>query len=876
MRWRQDRAFYDDIGYMNTIVDDLVRDRRERNNEGAGAKSDLLNSMLAATDRKTGERLDDINIRYQIITFLIAGHETTSGLLSFAINALVNHPGAFERATQEVDRVLGPDPAIVPSYVQVNQLRYITQVLKESLRLWPTAPGFSLRPVEDTVIGGKYLIRKIDHVLILLPALHRDRSVWGADAEKFDPDNFTPEAERKRPPNAYKPFGNGQRSCIGRQFAMHEAALVLGMVLHRFRLIDHEGYKLKIKETLTLKPNGFRIKVRRRTDHLPSPAAAQAPAAPEMRNGATAHPSISHHGTPLLVLYGSNLGIAEEIAGRIARDGESYGFAVSLAPLDDYAAKLPVEGAVVVVTASYNGTPPDNAAKFCQWIGTANGAAPALKGVNYTVFGCGNRDWSATFQAIPRLIDTQLEAHGADRIHVRGEGDARDDFDGQFQSWYQPLWRALAAVFHLDLKPASALARTPLYTVELIAGTDAQNSPATALGARPMRLLANRELHTKDGPFPSKRSTRHLEFALPEGLGYRAGDHLGVVPINRDEMVRRVARRFGFEGDTLVRLRPTGNRKTSLPVDQPVSVFTLLGEYLELQQAATRSQIETLITYTQCPPEKARFSALMDDLTYRREVLAKRLSVIDLLEQAPACTLPFGVFLEMMPPMAPRYYSISSSPLADPSRLSLTVAVVADEARSGRGRYHGVCSSYLAALDDGATVRAFVKDNGSGFRPPADPSVPLIMIGPGTGIAPFRGFLQERAALKAHGRTVGPSILFFGCRRPDQDHIYAEELRRFAEQGVTDLACAFSRLKPDHKFYVQDSLREHQDEVWKLIEAGGIIYICGDASAMAPAQRQAFAQIYMAKTGASVEAAESWLQQMTASHRYLVDVWSAT
>jgi cytochrome P450/NADPH-cytochrome P450 reductase len=286
LRWRQDRAFRNDIGHMNTLVDNLVHDRRTRNDDGevvAKAKSDLLNSMLAGTDRETGERLSDLNIRYQIITFLIAGHETTSGLLSFAINALVNNPDVLERATAEVDRVLGPDPSILPSYAQVSQLRYIGQILHETLRLWPTAPGFPLRARRDTVVGGKYLIRKQDFIMILLPMLHRDRSVWGDDAEKFNPDNFSPEAERKRPANAYKPFGNGQRACIGRFFAMHEATLVLGMVLHRFELIDHTRYKLKIKEALTLKPDGFRIKVRPRTIRTEAfPAAEprrQAPAA---------------------------------------------------------------------------------------------------------------------------------------------------------------------------------------------------------------------------------------------------------------------------------------------------------------------------------------------------------------------------------------------------------------------------------------------------------------------------------------------------------------------------------------------------------------------------------------------------------------------
>ena len=181
IRRGQDQTFAADIAFMNQTVDRIVQDRRENKDrkDGAKANSDLLNSMLEGVDRKTGERLDDLNIRYQIITFLIAGHETTSGLLSFAVNALVNHPEVLERAYAEVDRVLGPDPSILPTSAQVNQLNYITQILKETLRLWPTAPAFSVHPYEDTVIGGKHRFGKSDHVLILLAGLHRDRTIWG-------------------------------------------------------------------------------------------------------------------------------------------------------------------------------------------------------------------------------------------------------------------------------------------------------------------------------------------------------------------------------------------------------------------------------------------------------------------------------------------------------------------------------------------------------------------------------------------------------------------------------------------------------------------------------------------------------------------------
>lgn len=570
------------------------------------------------------------------------------------------------------------------------------------------------------------------------------------------------------------------------------------------------------------------------------------------------------------------MGTAEELARRMAQDAEANGFAVKVAPLDDYAERLPKEGLLAIVTSSYNGLPPDNAVKFCEWLRSEDLAEDALSGVTYTVFGCGNRDWAATFQAVPRFIDEQLAAHGAKRLYPHGEGDARDDFDGQFKRWYQPLRRAVADAVGIQIEAETS---KPLYKLELVPGK--QMSPfVDSFGSKPMAVRANRELHNKTSDTPSDRSTRHIELELPEGVAYRAGDHLGVIPHNSDSLVRRVAARFGFGQDVFIRLKPTTTRKTFLPVNQTISVDRLLADYVELQDVATRSQIETLAQYTECPPEKIKLLALTgeDDASvarYKEDVLARRTSLIDLLEEFPACALPFEIYLEMLPALRPRYYSISSSPLADPYGCSITVAVVEGPARSGHGTFQGVCTNYLARQQVGDVIQAFVKDTKSAFRLPEDPTTPIILVGPGTGLAPFRGFLQERAALKAEGREIGASLLFFGCRHPQQDFLYETELRQFEAQGVTQLSASFSRVEGKKKCYVQDEIYARRDEVWEMIDAGAMIYVCGDAGRMAPDVRRTFAAIYAEKTGASAAEAESWLNELTAQNRYLVDVWAA-
>jgi cytochrome P450/NADPH-cytochrome P450 reductase len=878
---KQDRArqLRADIHYMNGLVDRIIHERREGGDE-ITSRPDLLSSMLSGVDRKSGERLEDLNIRYQVITFLIAGHETTSGLLSFAIYFLLQNPEVLARAHEEVDRVLGPDPSVAPTYAQVNQLAYIGQVLKESLRLWPTAPVFALSPLKDTTIGGRYRMKKPYQIVVLSPMLHRDPSVWGDRAEVFDPDRFTREAEAQRPANAYKPFGNGQRACIGRQFALQEATLVLGMILQRFKLVDHTRYRLRLKETLTVKPDGFGIKVRRRADRdrVGREAGRATPRVIHAAPGPTSAPVAlagSRHGAKLLVLYGSNLGTAEEIARRVAEGGEAGGFDVTTAPLDAYAGRLPTEGAVVIASASYNGTPPDNALRFCAWLRSADPDALSLAGVRYTVFGCGNRDWAATFQAIPRLIDERLATLGAERVYPRGEGDAREDFDGQFQTWHGRLLGTLAQALGVDVTRAADVDEAHL-TVEAV-GKGVEASPfVESLGARRLRVAVNRELHTKVGADPSRRSTRHLELDLPDGVTYRAGDHLGVLPRNGDGAIARVAARFGLDPGSSVRLGLAGGRKTFLPVDRPVQVSRLLGDYVELQDPATRRQLQILAGHTECPWTRPRLLALAEDeARYREEVLGRRKALIDVLEEFPACQVPFGRYLEMLPPLRPRYYSISSSPRQEARRCSITVAVVEGPARSGRGTFHGVCSGHLLHRAENDLVHAFVKDTKSAFRLPEDPAIPIVMVGPGTGFAPFRGFLQERAVLRTQGRTVGPALLFFGCRHPKQDFIYEDELRAFVKEGVARVFACFSRVAGEPRTYVQDQIRQQRALVWQLIQEGAVVYVCGDASRMAPDVRRAFAAIYREEAGVDDRAAEAWLDALTADGRYLVDVWAA-
>ena len=855
-----------DADYMNNLVDEIIRERR---NQGGDGPEDLLDFMLSGRDARTGERLSDENIRYQINTFLIAGHETTSGLLSFTIYYLLKNRDVLQRAYAEVDAVLGRNIDEPPSLKQIGQLPYVRAILLEALRLWPTAPAFGLAPFKDEVLGGKYAIPKDTFTTVLIPSLHRDPSVWGEDPETFNPDNFSAEAEAARDPAAYKPFGNGQRACIGRQFAIQESILVLAMILQRFELFDHSNYELSIKETLSIKPDEFTIKARLRDDveRLGSGSTGAEGASEEDQTA-----RVAKHGTPLTVLFGSNLGSSESFARELAQRAEFKGFDVTMAPLDAFAERLPTKGAVAIACASYNGMPPDNAAKFVDWLEATDNR---LDDVSYFMLGCGNSDWAATFQEVPRKIDAKLEALGAERIVASEELDARADVDTQFHTWLDALIPELGERFGLALAPDDGAISEPLYSVELTESITA-NTVADRVGTRDVTLLSSREL--KDVNKDDGRSTRHIEVELPEGMEYEPGDHLCVVPVNDTVVVERLLNRFGLNRDSYVRIESRSEMRGPFPSGSTFSVLNLAKTAGELQAVATRKDIATLARFVECPNSKSQLEALAAPAAedgadlYTSQVLEKRKSVLDILEDFPACDLPLAVFLELIPFLSPRYYSISSSPAADPKQCSITVGVVKGPALSGKGEFKGTCSNYLTELAPGEQFQALVRKPTADFRLPDDPSKPIIMVGPGTGIAPFRGFLQQRDHLREQGAELGEALLFFGCRNPDVDYLYRDELMDFHERGIATVHTAFSRHGTD-KTYVQGLIADQADTVWAMIESGARIYVCGDGARMEPDVRRALMKVCREKRGWNSDQTEEWIDRLMDDERYLLDVW---
>ncbi|MDQ1095233.1 MULTISPECIES: bifunctional cytochrome P450/NADPH--P450 reductase [Chryseobacterium] len=853
------RNYEREIGLMNTVAADIIKDRRKLPPEQW--PDDLLSLMLRGKDPLSREGLDDSNITYQMLTFLIAGHETTSGMLSFALCLLLKNPDKLSKAQEEVDRVLGHEK---PRFEHLNKLVYIDQVLKESLRLWPTAPLFGLYPYEDTVIGGQYEIKKNEAILVLLPSLHRSSKTWKGDVNAFEPERFDSENMNTVPPNAYKPFGNGQRACIGRPFAMQEATIVLAMMLQRFNIYEHDpGYQLKIKESLTLKPDGFFIKVAKR-ERGNRDSDAISVHSEETVKESKAIASVNKHHTPLLVLFGSNSGTSQDFAYRITKDGTTYGYDTKMASLDSFSGNLPATGAVIIVTASYEGLPPDNARKFVNWLRSAQDKN--LQDVRYAVFGCGNTDWTKTYQAVPTYIDHRLTELGAKRLMQRGEGDAKHDLFGSFDQWYELLWAELAHHFSVEV---NTIKRPGSYAIDIVNDISAHilNEPDMRVGT----VIINEEL--TDRAQPGIRSKRHLQIELPQGMSYRTGDYLSVLPLNPRAKVLELLKRFHLEYDSEMIIN-TDDASVPLPKGYPVKAGDLLSQYVELNQIATQKQIHLLGEYTLCPPEKMRLLQYAEDKQYNEEVLSKRLNLLDLLKLNPACELPFEVFLEMLPAMKPRRYSISSSPLWNKEHCTLTVAVTDAIAFSGLGRYQGTASTYLAGLAAGSKIIVQVKPSPETFHLPQDINRPVIMIGAGSGIAPFRGFIQERAIQKSSGETVGEMLLFFGCRAENADYLYHQQLQEWEKEKVVSVYPSFS-AGPDHDMvYVQHSVWKHRDEIKRLLDNGAIIYLCGDGSYMAPAVRETLIKIYQEIIRTDFETSwHRWEEEVEKKHRFVTDIF---
>ena len=557
--------------------------------------------------------------------------------------------------------------------------------------------------------------------------------------------------------------------------------------------------------------------------YLAGLAAAEAPAAAA---DAAAGPALT-------ILYGSQTGNGERVARELAAAAEARGAAATLQSLADYRpARLKQETRVTLVVSTHgDGDPPDDAELFREFL--LADTAPKLDRLQFAVLALGDSSY-VNFCQTGRELDARLAELGAVRLLPLAECDL--DFENEATRWRDAVIDALPA--------APAPQRPHLRAVESPA------EPTVWTRERPFaaEVLVNQKI-TGSG---SDKDVRHIELSLEgSGIRYEPGDALAIVAENPPRLVRELLAAFGWQADAAVAVdgesRPLG---TVLARDREITA-TSAGFLRRWASLSASRELDATLTAGGAPLAG----------------LLRTHQVIDVVRQYPATgDVDPADFIASLRRLAPRSYSIASSIEANPDEVHITVAAVRYEAF---GSLHdGAASTFLAdRVAAGDRVPVFVERN-SRFRLPAD-DTPIIMIGPGTGVAPFRAFVEERAERNAGGDTW----LIFGERRRRSDFLYQLEWQRHLKAGnLTRLDVAFSRDQA-HKVYVQDRLREQAGRVWRWLERGASIYVCGDAERMAGDVHAALVEIIGQQAGIDAQAAEQRLRELRRAGRYQRDVY---
>ena len=544
----------------------------------------------------------------------------------------------------------------------------------------------------------------------------------------------------------------------------------------------------------------------------------------------------SSYAKSLTILYGSQTGNAKSVAQEFKAKLDALNIPATIVSMADYKQKqLKTESYVVIIVSTHGiGEAPDDAVALHSFL--AGKKAPKLNDLNFAVLGLGDTSYEFFCQTA-KDFDKRLQDLGATRITDRVDCDV--DYDADVAAWFDTITHQVkdelsakssqSVIPSLNAHPSAAVASQ--YTKKL---------PYTAT------LLESQKITGRD----SVKDIRHIEISLENsGIQYRPGDALGVWFKNDINLVDELTALLGLQGDTSVNWSGDDYNFNDALINK-----------LELTQS-----YPTFVTKYAKYANNIELNALLDDKSVLREYLSQR-QIIDVVRQYPA-KLNAQQFVDTLRMITPRLYSIASSQAEVEDEVHLTVALVEYDAHGYA--HQGGASSFLSTrLDEGGEVNVFVEKNDN-FRLPDDGNTPVIMIGPGTGIAPFRAFMQQREAEEASGENW----LFFGNPNYTQDFLYQTEWQRFVKDGVLNkVSLAFSRDQ-EQKIYVQHRMLEQGAEIYQWLEQGAHIYVCGDANHMAKDVQDALVQIVIAHGAKSDEQAEQYISDLRRAKRYQKDVY---
>ncbi|CAZ81042.1 unnamed protein product [Tuber melanosporum] len=597
----------------------------------------------------------------------------------------------------------------------------------------------------------------------------------------------------------------------------------------------------------------------------------------------------------MVIFYGSQTGTAEDYASRLAKEGSArFGLKTMIANLEEFDYEnldtLPEDKVAVFVMATYGeGEPTDNAVDFYEFIMGDDvnfTEGDRLGNLKFIGFGLGNNTYEH-FNAVIRRLTATLLKLGAKQIGNIGEGDdGTGTMEEDFLAWKEPMWKALQEEMDLEereavYEPVFSIAERTELSVEddtVYLGEPNKNhleggskGPYGANNPFIAPIKSSREIFTvKD------RNCLHMEIDLTgTNLSYTTGDHIAVWPTNAGKEVDGFLKVLGLEEKKDGVIDVTGIDSTAkVPFPTPTTYDAIARYHLEICAPVSRQFLASLAAFAPTPTAKDELTRLGGDKDYFQETISSRyLNIAQVLElNAPGeiwSNVPFSLMVEGLNRIQPRYYSISSSSLVQPKLVSITCH------GDPEPDPHGLSYAITGPRNKYDGIHVPVHTRASNFRLPSDPSKPVIMIGPGTGVAPFRAFVQERAALAEKGERIGKTLLFFGCRKASEDFLYQEEWKEYASKlgDSFSLITAFSRDGPE-KVYVQHRLKERAKEVNELLAQGSYFYVCGDAAHMAREVNTSLGSIIAQERGLTETQGEEIVKRLRSSNLYQEDVWS--
>jgi cytochrome P450/NADPH-cytochrome P450 reductase len=874
-----------------------------------GEQTDLLSRLVTVPDPETKVHLAPEEIRDQLLMHLSNGFNGPSITAAWIAHVVASYADVEENLLAEIDAVTGGDPDYELQYTDLMAMPYMTQVIKETLRIYPPMPITIRRSKKDGMLG-KYRIRKDDIIFVGALAAHRDPRYWGPDADVFDPDQFAMEKVVERPRHAFIPFSVGPRQCMAQEVTFMMLRVGLFEIFNRYRL--RSAGPVKKNTAATTKPVAVPVvrvpregKDERQAALAARKAAAKASAAVSAGTDAVggrawdrpseipATSAFQH----LVVAYGSNFGSSKELAERFAERSRVFGYTSEVVPLNDLVT-MPAKTQpwlLTVMTATYTANAPSNALAFKAWLEATDPGAETWKNCRYHVWGLGNSQWNA-FLAFPRYVDTKLAELGASRIDGLGFGDVGSPiWEDAHTAWNDRTWpqliemsgaapsEAAAARFAAEKAAEEALTAADSDTAmalsldgEIVAPTLLTN--AVGIATHSVRALVCRELQAPESP----TKTRHLEVSLPPDFEYTAGDHLGVCPQNDEETLEKLSVKLGAALDGVFSV-PKSMKVRAVPKGTPLQVRNVLTCLVDLTSMPSVQLLDLLLDKVEEPDQRAKLQEIKDvlmtpdgpDSPLRAAVRAGGYDILQLLEEFDSCAINIFEFLQVAQPLRPRYYSTSSSPRIHgngTAHVSIGRNVSPVPGMPDR-QFRGMSSHYVHTLREGDRMNIFL-DRAEGFHMQDDVTKPMLFVSAGTGYAPMRAFLWERLALKREGVKLGTAALFNGIRASKLDYIYADEIQMFVDEGVLDhLHVAMSREKPGVRDYVQDRITSQAALNWKLIDKGAFVYVCGSQQ-MRDDVRTAFVTC-IAKGGKKTPAqAEAYMAAMEGPEdRYRPDVW---